>query len=139
MQIQISWLLQKPTHLDLHCLQMQGISGFSRTRVKSTFRTIFRVNTQRQPTNHCCSALISRLTRRFLLQGGSPYKAVPLTKRFLCCSTLVMRTCSFVSTVFFLICFSAGTSRRLFFVLLFLSCHIYTFVFCGHSFLSADS
>ena len=33
MQIQISWLLQKPTDLDLQCLQMQGISGFSRTRV----------------------------------------------------------------------------------------------------------
>ena len=31
-QIQISWLLQKPTDLDLHCLQ--SISGFSRTRVK---------------------------------------------------------------------------------------------------------
>ena len=37
MQIQISWLLQKPTDLDLHCLQRQGISGFSRTRVKSIF------------------------------------------------------------------------------------------------------
>ena len=24
---------QKPTDLDLHCLQRQGISGFSRTRV----------------------------------------------------------------------------------------------------------
>ena len=34
MQIQISWLLQKPTDLDLHCLQRQGISAFSRTRVK---------------------------------------------------------------------------------------------------------
>ena len=34
MQIQISWLLQKPTDLDLHCLQRQGISRFSRTRVK---------------------------------------------------------------------------------------------------------
>ena len=33
-QIQIRWLLQKPTDLDLHCLQRQGISGFSRTRVK---------------------------------------------------------------------------------------------------------
>ena len=32
-QIQISWLLQKPTDLDLHCLQRHGISGFSRTRV----------------------------------------------------------------------------------------------------------
>ena len=34
MQIQVSWLLQKPTDLDLHCLQSQGMSGFSRTRVK---------------------------------------------------------------------------------------------------------
>ena len=33
-QIQISWLLQKPTDLDLDCLQRKGISGFSRTRVK---------------------------------------------------------------------------------------------------------
>ena len=33
-QIQIIWLLQKPTDLDLHGLQRQGISGFSRTRVK---------------------------------------------------------------------------------------------------------
>ena len=33
MQIQISWLLKKPTDLDLHCLQRQGISGFNRTRV----------------------------------------------------------------------------------------------------------
>ena len=33
MQIQISWLLKKSTDLDLHCLQRQGISGFSRTRV----------------------------------------------------------------------------------------------------------
>ena len=32
-QIQISWLLQKPTDFDLHCLQRQDISGFSRTRV----------------------------------------------------------------------------------------------------------
>ena len=34
MQIQISWLLQKPTDLDLHCLQRQGISGFNMTTVK---------------------------------------------------------------------------------------------------------
>ena len=34
MKIQISWLLQKPTDLDLHRLQRQGISGFSRTRVQ---------------------------------------------------------------------------------------------------------
>ena len=34
-QIQISWLLKKPTDLDLHCLQRQGLSKISRTRVKS--------------------------------------------------------------------------------------------------------
>ena len=32
-------ILQKPTDLDLHCLQRQSISGFSRTRVK-----IFLIN-----------------------------------------------------------------------------------------------
>ena len=37
MQFQISWLLKKPTDLDLHCLQRQDISGFSRTRVKKIF------------------------------------------------------------------------------------------------------
>ena len=37
-QIQISWLLlQKPSDLDLHCLQRQDISGFSRTRVKKEY------------------------------------------------------------------------------------------------------
>ena len=40
MQIQISWLLQKPTDLDLHYLQSQGVSGFSRTRVKLNFLTL---------------------------------------------------------------------------------------------------
>ena len=37
MQIQISWLLKKPTDLDLHCLQRQDISGFNRTRVNVNF------------------------------------------------------------------------------------------------------
>ena len=37
MQIEISWLLQKPADLDLHCLQRQGIAGFNRTRVKDLF------------------------------------------------------------------------------------------------------
>ena len=35
MQIQINWLLRKPTDQDLHCLQRQGISGFNMTRVNS--------------------------------------------------------------------------------------------------------
>ena len=37
-QIQISWLLKKPTDLDLHCLQRQSISGVSRTRDNLLFR-----------------------------------------------------------------------------------------------------
>ena len=36
-RIQISRFLQKPTVLDLHFLQRQGISGFSRTKVKFPF------------------------------------------------------------------------------------------------------
>ena len=39
MLIQISWLLQKPNDLDLHCLQRPGISGFNGTRVKWAFRS----------------------------------------------------------------------------------------------------
>ena len=35
MQIQISWLLHKPTDLDLHCLQRKAISGLCRTRVNT--------------------------------------------------------------------------------------------------------
>ena len=41
MHIQISWFLQKLTDLDLHCLQKQGISGFSRTRVTERSRENF--------------------------------------------------------------------------------------------------
>ena len=36
-QIQNNWLLQKSTDLDLHCLQRQGISGFSRTWVNNLY------------------------------------------------------------------------------------------------------
>ena len=40
-QIQISsLLLQKPTDLDLHCLQRQGISGFSRTRDNEIYASL---------------------------------------------------------------------------------------------------
>ena len=42
--------LQKPTDLDLHCLQRQGISGFSRTRVNgSVFFLLCWGLTTRQP------------------------------------------------------------------------------------------
>ena len=42
-QIQISWLLQKPTDLDLHYLQRQGISGCGRTRVNNEISTVFNL------------------------------------------------------------------------------------------------
>ena len=32
---------EKPTDLELHCLQMQGISGFRRTRVGMLNKTTF--------------------------------------------------------------------------------------------------
>ena len=50
MQIQISWLLQKPTDLDLHCLQRQGTSKFSRTRVKCLRKYVNLAKTIYQPT-----------------------------------------------------------------------------------------
>ena len=51
MQIQISWLFQKPTDLDLHCLRRQGISGFSRTRVKEEVtKTVYLVKRTWKPT-----------------------------------------------------------------------------------------
>ena len=55
MQIQISWLLQKPTDLDLHCLQKQGISWFSRTRVKWQYATnIKTLQFEKYNTLKCC-------------------------------------------------------------------------------------
>ena len=41
--VQISWPLQKPTDLDLHNLQRQCISGFSRTRV-NVCHFVFKAN-----------------------------------------------------------------------------------------------
>ena len=35
---QLASNLQKPTDLDLHCLQKQGIYGFSRTRVNKQLK-----------------------------------------------------------------------------------------------------
>ena len=48
MQIQISWLLQKPTDLDLHCLQRQGTCGFSRTRVKEISLELYEISVKQQ-------------------------------------------------------------------------------------------
>ena len=64
-QIQISWLLQKPTDLSLHCFQMQGISGFSRTRINTppikqgtwveTWKKYLLTCTQRRLKSACAS------------------------------------------------------------------------------------
>ena len=39
--------LKKPTDLDLHCLQRQGLSGFCRTRVRVGVKKINIVNENR--------------------------------------------------------------------------------------------
>ena len=46
-QIQISWLFQKPTDLDLHCLQRQGISGFSTTKVNVLISNMKNIHTNK--------------------------------------------------------------------------------------------
>ena len=81
MQIRISCLLQKPTDLDLHCLQRQGISGFSRARVNSlpthlhlnVFKDCWRtgrIDLNHMPQNveydlglQCCSDLSVQILR----------------------------------------------------------------------------
>ena len=57
-QIQISWLLQKPTDLDLHCLQRQGISGLSRTRINCYLCTFL-------PDTDNCPSWVSRREKMF--------------------------------------------------------------------------
>ena len=47
-QIQITWLLQKPTDQTLHCLQRQGITGFSRTRVNKIFASTMQFSLTEQ-------------------------------------------------------------------------------------------
>ena len=47
-QLASEWLFQKPTDLGLHCLQRQGMSGVSRTRVKHTCSKVLN------PKNETC-------------------------------------------------------------------------------------
>ena len=63
---------KKPTNLDLHCLQKQGVSGFSRTRAKNRlFGT--RSNVKQKKTlsenNNMKTEIVIRpgVTRLFLL------------------------------------------------------------------------
>ena len=64
MQIQISWLLQKPTDLDLHCLQRQDISGFSRTRVKLQIGSLQQHALNLQSEVMKCNVKIDFLTEK---------------------------------------------------------------------------
>ena len=73
-QIRISWLLQKPTDLVLHCLQSQGISGFSRTRVNCgillynwrAWDVIYNTCTRPANVKYMITKLWNQLTRHFL-------------------------------------------------------------------------
>ena len=67
MQIQISWLLKKPTDLDLHCLQRQGISGFSRTRVKGFHPSVY-------PSKLCLGHIFLCSINSFTKLGGVVYE-----------------------------------------------------------------
>ena len=62
MQIQISWLLQKPTDLDLYCLQSKGISRLSRTRVKKLKNKFCRVYSSFAYTITIVSKQVSEFT-----------------------------------------------------------------------------
>ena len=49
-----SWLLQKPADLDLHCLQRQDVSGFSRTRAKhAVVMNVDKVSMIQLCSRHC--------------------------------------------------------------------------------------
>ena len=58
---------QKPTDLDLHCLQRQDISGFSRTRQMANAkaeRLLFEIHiVPSYLQNHCRSAVIAWVFR----------------------------------------------------------------------------
>ena len=63
-QIQISWLLQKPTDLDLYCLQRQGISGFSRTKVNAHEMWLREMDTLSEEITLSNSTLKKRSSKR---------------------------------------------------------------------------
>ena len=92
--IQISWLLQRPTDLDLHCLQRKCISGFSRTRViLSPFFDSFSNSLnmlQLSPTQYsleqttCILTLLTLLTLQYshFSSTATTIQDMPSTERF---------------------------------------------------------
>ena len=63
MQSQISWLLQKPTDLDLHCLKRQDISGFSITRLDFSANLLKLICS---PVNYITSIVIWRVSLKVI-------------------------------------------------------------------------
>ena len=69
MKIQISWL-QKPTDLDPHCLQRQGISELSRTRVNSFPTTTLGSSIKLPCKNHSSVQSHVKMCLRAAAQSG---------------------------------------------------------------------
>ena len=109
MQILISWLLQKPTDLDLHCLQRQGISRFSRTTINvfSSWNFIILIWFVSNTCTSIC-ILMEELVRKsstgasneytqqccsFLWRTGDNYPRIIIKE-----SSLTFITCSAIST-----------------------------------------
>ena len=69
MQIQISWLLQKPTDLDLHCLQRHSITRFSTSRVNQVCSVCHSVGTVKHitRTGFKCASYLRMFCPGFLL------------------------------------------------------------------------
>ena len=71
---------QKPTDLDLHCSQMRGISGFSKTRVKGA-EQIWQISFHLlQQATSVTSCLLSCTTNP--LEKGSTLKRVYYSQAF---------------------------------------------------------
>ena len=87
-QIQISWLLQKPTDLDLHCLQWHGISRFSRTRVNTLIRKhwvgvkLVLYSTAGGPSWHTAQCGMEQMGNHCILVTADYSKASGLNKQW---------------------------------------------------------
>ena len=85
---QISWLLQKPTDLDLQCLKRQGISGLSRTRVKLVLGLMIATGSKYYPLYTLPSL-------------NDPEITDPLKRNFVLMLTLFGKHCSKHLEIFF--------------------------------------
>ena len=127
MQIQIIWLLQKPTDLDLHYLQRQGISGFSRTRV-NTYIYLGEQQflqdcmcTQRRFILACASAYTDQSLRGPLEEALDPWLSIEFHKKTLIrrrgctgwsASFFCWRTCNLLGNVVFRFILKCSLSKE---------------------------